>query len=802
MKYKTIFIPAFILILKVINCPAQSYQFFRDSKNPEYYENSWMDLTTPSELDRKGIDLRKFPIESIHVHQGINCLRMHWKSMAGGNWFAIAAGDNWTPQNISNSDSLIFWLYSAEGISPVNLPLLFLEDVNNAKSSFIDFSSYAGSLSDSVWYAVKIPMQAFFGAAQQIDWTQVKTIGFTQNTADTGYHTLLVDDMRIYKGNSYVAPLNKPVGLSAKGYDSHTRLTWNAVTDPRNRGYEIYLSADSGRTYEIRGIADSNATVYNDFVRDKGTNLDLCYKIDVLNEANIPSAFSDSVNVSTHNFTDDELLTMVEEATFRYFWDFAHPKCGIARERNSSGDIVTIGGSGFGVMAILVGIERGFITRQEGIDRMKKILGFLTAADRFHGAWPHWMDGRTGKTIPFTPPKDDGGDLLETALMMQGLLTVRQYFNGSDTSETHIANMITNLWNSVEWDWYRKDNGPVLYWHWSPDYDWQMNMPIQGWNECTIVYLLAIASPTHPVPASLWKSGWTSGQYYRNGKTFYGYPLDIGWDYGGPLFFTQFSFTGLDPHLLYDGATNYYENNKTISLINHEYSVQNPKGFAGYASNCWGISASDDPLVYYLAHEPNTDRDNGTLTPTAALSAFVYTPEYSMDALKHFYRDLGRRIWGDYGFYDAFNEQLDWYATSFLAVDEGPIIDMIENYRTGLLWNYFMMNPDIMRSLDSITNITGIPDNNVSREGLKLKIWPDPMQDFTTIQFDIQEPRVLSIYLEDISGKKIETIVDNKYFTRDTHSVTYKNTGLSNGVYLLNLTGKDIHIIKKLMVVR
>jgi len=789
------------LFLSLQEASSQSFQYFRDSKNPEYYEYSWMELTSPSELDRKGFDLNKFPVDTIlSPHQGLNCLSLHWKSTSTGNWFAIAAGENWIPKNISNCDTLLFWVNSVEAIISQNLPSVFFEDTLNQKSSFINLGLYCGDLQSNNWTKIEIPMDSFFSAVKQIDWTVIKTIGFTQNLADDQYHTLLIDDMRVFKGSSITTPLSKPTGLEVKGYDSHARLTWTANSELNQNGYEIYLSVDGGNTYEIRGVADSGTTVFNDFVGKKGTNLNLKYKITALNESNIPSSFSDVADATTHNFTDDELLTMVQEATFRYFWNYSHPDCGIARERNTSGDIVTIGGSGFGVMALMVGIERGFITRTQGAERMLKIVNFLKTADRFHGAWPHWMNGKSGKTIPFTPPKDNGGDLLETALMMQGLLAARQYFNNSDSTEEKIVSTITNLWETIEWDWFRNNNGPVLFWHWSPDYDWQMNMPIRGWNECMIVYLLAIASPTHGVPASLWTSGWTNSSNYVNGKTYYDYKIDVGWDYGGPLFFTQFSFTGFDPRNITDSYTNYYENNKNITLVNRAYCVQNPKKFEGYSESCWGLSASDDPIIFYLAHEPNNSNDNGTITPTAAMSAIIYTPEYSIDALKYFYRNLGNRIWDECGFYDAFNQQLHWYATSYLAVDEGPIIAMIENYRTGLIWKNFMQNSEIKTALDAIGFVPTDLRNISGSYDAKLSIMPNPLNTTGTIMFYAPETQNISLVLYNITGQKIETVINKQMFNKGPQTLNFNASSLSSGVYMIMLTGNNINTIQKLII--
>lgn len=396
--------------------------------------------------------------------------------------------------------------------------------------------------------------------------------------------------------------------------------------------------------------------------------------------------------------SDEALLTLVQEQTFKYFWDFAHPASGMARERNTAGNTVTSGGSGFGIMALVVGMERGFITRAQGMERMAKIVSFLENTDRFHGAWSHWIHGNTGAALPFSE-NDNGGDLVETALLVQGLITFRQYLDRSVPAENELAERVDVLWEGVDWDWYRRGGRDVLYWHWSPDKDWSMNLPINGWNESLVTYVLAAASPQHSIPKSVYDNGWARKGEMRNGNTFEGTTLPLGPGYGGPLFFSHYSFLGLDPRNLSDAYADYWTQNVNHTLINYKYCVTNPNGFVGYGENCWGLTASDGNAGY-SAHSPTNDR--GVISPTAALSSFPYTPEQSMKALKFFYYTMGDRLWGPYGFYDAFNVTEGWVANSNIAINQGPILLMIENYRTGLLWNLFMSAPEIQAGLTKL----------------------------------------------------------------------------------------------------
>lgn len=410
--------------------------------------------------------------------------------------------------------------------------------------------------------------------------------------------------------------------------------------------------------------------------------------------------------------SDDSLVTLVQYRTFQYFWDGAEPTSGAARERYHADDvypqndkhIVTSGGTGFGVMAILVGIERKFITRQQGFERLIKLVDWLEKADRFHGVWPHWMNGETGEVKPFSP-RDDGGDLVETAFLAQGLLCVREYFKNGNEEEKALAGKIDTLWKGIEWNWHRRDGQNVLYWHWSPKNEWAMNFAVEGYNECLIMYVLAAASPTHGIPPEVYHEGWARGGEIRNDPDHeqYGYHLALRHNgapqYGGPLFWAHYSYLGLDPRDLKDRYADYWEHNRNHTLINRQYCIENPDGFKGYGENCWGLTASYS-VNGYAGHSPT--RDLGVITPTAALSSFPYTPDESMKVIRYLYDSLGDKVWGQYGFYDAFSEEHNWFSPRYLAIDQGPIVVMIENHRSGLLWDLFMGAPEIRPALNKL----------------------------------------------------------------------------------------------------
>jgi len=494
-----------------------------------------------------------------------------------------------------------------------------------------------------------------------------------------------------------------PINVTAAGHESRIDLRWQFDTDPNLDGYNIYRADFNKSPFTKLNDSVHTVSVYSDFFGGNGRT---CYYYvkSVSKRGGGQSGPSNIVSATSNAMTDEQLLSSVQEAVFRYFWDYGHPVSGLAREGYQLGhstDTCTSGGTGMGLMAICVGAERKFVSRSRAAGRILRILTFLGEdATRFHGAWSHWINGATGETKPFGK-YDDGGDLVETAYLVQGLLTVRQYFDDpKDNMEMEIRGRATKMWEQVEWDWYlRNRGGQVLYWHWSPDYEWRKNHAVRGYNECMITYLLAIASPTHPIPASCYYNGWAGSDRYANGNKYYHYTQPVGPKKGGPLFFTHYSHLGFDPRDKSDKYCNYFDNSRNISLINRAYCIENPAGYTGYSDLVWGLTASFNPWGY-KAHSPTND--NGTISPTAALSAMPYVPRESFAALKEFYHAYGDDLWGPFGFFDAFNLTQNWFAPGYVAIDQGPIVIMIENYRTQLCWNLFMANPEIQPMLDAI----------------------------------------------------------------------------------------------------
>ncbi len=681
-----------------------------------YFESGGM-MTAPSSVEL--ID-GEIPLDAAHHHVPGSSLRLSWTSATGGDWRTVLkTRAHYGLINSFDGDMLTFWCYSETGLSPQEAPHMHLEDADDGATFTISILSGRGALPAGQWVQIRLPLPAFHGIfrstdVDKFDLRHLAKVVFAQGLDDGRPHTLFISDVQIGWENATPQPAPPaPTGLIVGAGERHLDLKWTP-SGPGVLRYIIYRSWDNER-FEAVGIQQGNIVRYTDFV---GTPPKTAYyRVSAVAVGGAESQPSAAASATTRAFSDEELLTMVQKGCFRYYWDGGHADCGMALEITPGDEnLVAVGASGFGVMAIVAGTERGFVTREEGAARIAKIVHFLKGADRFHGAWPHFLDGRTGKVVPYFGKYDNGGDLVETSFLIQGLLTARSYFDGDTLVERGIRDGITELWRGVEWDWYRREpTSDFLYWHWSPDQGWYIGHPLVGWNETMIVYLLAIASPTHPVPASLYYSGWagqsdlavryregwsgtTIGDHFTNGRSFYGIKLDVGEGSGANLFFTQFSFLGFDPRGKRDRFTNYFENNRNLALINRAYCIDNPLHFEGYGPDCWGLSAG----INSGGGSPEPSADNGTICCSAALGSFPYTPKESMAALKHFYRDLGPQTWGAYGFYDGFNPSQNWFQPVWMGLNQAQIVVMIENYRTGLAWKLFMANPEMNAALATI----------------------------------------------------------------------------------------------------
>jgi hypothetical protein len=702
----TINIPAhvFALLFLILPGPAIADQnfsqqvFFENSLSPGSYFYSLGKVSAPSSLTLVN---GRIPIETSAFISGPNALDLEWQSMTDGGWDVEVDLYNWRNRNVNfTGDSLFLWLYAKHGIRAEDLPKIALRGLDRDHTAQLSMGDFAHNLESNKWTRVRIPLTKFTSTSlRPFDSHRLGAIVFAQGESDGKAHSLFIDDIRIEDGTQTKQHTPAaPKILEAKGYERHVDLKWEAPSDPAVAQFVIYRSMQ-GEPFRAIGVQRYGVNRFSDYVGD--AHATASYKVSARTSSLSESPLSTAATASTHPMTDDELLTMVQEASFRYYWEANEPNSGMARE-NTPGDddVIALGASGFGIMSIVVGVERGFITRQQAVERLLQITNFLAKADRYHGAWAHFLSGGTGHTLAVFQIYDDGADLVETSFLMQGLLTARQYFQQDTEGERQLRDNITALWQSVEWDWFRATpKRDALYWHWSPDYAFHIANRLQGWNEVMITYMLAIASPTHPAPPNIYYTGYTAegtDHPYGVRRTYFGFAVDMNYtpDSPGPLFFTHYSYLGYDPRGWRDKYANYYDNNRNEALISQAYSIANPSHFKGYGVDTWGLTAVDGPRGYH-EYKPFAT-DDGTVAPTGAISSFAYTPQQSMLALKHFYRDLGAQVWDIYGFRDAFNEQQNWYSGITMGLNQGPMADMIENYRSGLIWKCFMSNPEIL----------------------------------------------------------------------------------------------------------
>ena len=700
--------------------PEYNQVFFDNSLMPESWHYSKIEYQPPSfVLNIHG----RIPVENTRFFTPGNSLELNYVSASGGNWQVQLNFPEWRGKDhIRQGNALHFRLYLASQAEKSGLPKIAL-GTEDKQSASLRIDSYLMEPKNGEWLEVKIPLEDFMNSDEFTfsHSKEITSVLFHQASEDNLEHRIYIDQVEILPLKPPAKGLAVPEQVNAKGYERHVDLSWKTVDPDVVKYIKVYRSSNNRDYFPVGVHNPEYSSRYADFTGTPGETY--YYRLSNLDYEYRESELSAPVQVKTFKMTDNQLLDMVQEACFRYYWDGAEPVSGLALE-NIPGrkNMIATGASGFGIMALVVGAERGFITRDQLIGRLNRIVKFMENGDRFHGALPHFMDGPTGKVEPFFGKYDDGGDLVETSFFMQGLITASQYLSEENPQEKALKDRMTKLWKDVEWNWYRKTkDNPFLIWHWSPQHEWHINHSLIGWNETLITYFLAIASPTHTVPAGMYCSGWASqskqaqdyrsnwggtadGSMFYNLNTYYGVPLEVGVSNGGPLFFVHYSFLGLDPQKLTDRYTNYFENNRNIALINYRYCCENPHGFPEYGKECWGLTASDGPWGY-KAREPVERMDDGTIAPTGALASFPYLPEQAMQALKFYYRGCGHFLWGEYGFRDAFNLTEDWVAPIFMGLNQAPVTVMIENYRTGLLWNLFMSSPDVRKGISKINDI-------------------------------------------------------------------------------------------------
>ncbi|MDO5113421.1 MAG: glucoamylase family protein [Planctomycetia bacterium] len=367
----------------------------------------------------------------------------------------------------------------------------------------------------------------------------------------------------------------------------------------------------------------------------------------------------------------------------------------MAWNQDTSTQVLTVGASGFGIMAIVAGVERGWIPREDAAKHIVKMTRFLRSVPRFEGAWAHWYSPE-GDCVRFGN-QTAAGEIVETAFLMAGLLVAAEYFDGENSLEKEIRETVSFFWETIHWRHYVHQG--KLYWIWHSDRD-QYELPLVGWNETLLVYILAMAAPEpHNISPEVYRTCWIWDSFAHPQRKTYGYTLPLGnLSHGGPLFLSQYSFLCLDPRKMQDEYADYWQQNVAHTLINRHYCLYEAPAEFRYSEQDWGLTACDGcgKSPGYRARDPI--HDDGVIAPTAAISAYPYTPFYSTQVLLHLAKNYPE-LNGRFGFGISYTPRDRAINPHYLAIEHAPMSVMIENYRSGLIWKLFMKNPHVLRGL-------------------------------------------------------------------------------------------------------
>ena len=780
----------FFCIFSLSSGKAQEVYFFREGTNSNFYDQAIVNVNDlngstfehtwpPGGSETKWND--KVPCSDI-AYKGSTSLKFNYTSAENGNWIVRIHRSDWGTADISNLDSLSFYVYSETELPKAALPLIGLM-TDNGSSDKDTLSKYNENVPASTWTKINYPIDHLKGT---FDLTQARAVILAQSENDNSSRIILIDEILAFKSLDEIPAVEE---FTAIGYDRHAELKW--VHPIEDLTYRIYASFDNGQTFELR--AETNEDHYLDFVPENGRNSTITYRIVATTQGKESEANEKTAEIK--DFTDEELMDMVQEYSFRYFWEGAHQATGMALERsNGSGITVASGATGMGLMGMIVAYEREYRPREEIKDRILSILDFLETCERHHGAWSHWYNADTKASQKFGD-KDDGGDIVETSFVAQALIALKNYFDGTDGKSVQIQQKAGQLWKEIDWNWYRNGQN-VLFWHWSPNYNFEKNLKVSGWNESLVTYIMAAASPTHGIEKVVYDQGWARNGSMVNKRTYYDLEINLARDWGGPLFWLHYTHLGINPHNLKDQYADYWQEHVNTAKIHHAYAIDNPLNFESYSDKCWGLTASDGPDGYN-AHKPMTN-DNGTVSPTAALASMPYTPEESMKALKYFYQERGQDLFGKYGPYDAFNDTRDWVQKSYIGIDQGPIVVMIENHRTGLLWDQVMKDSDVKAGLDKLgfqyQLVTSSKDLEKPDE---FKIYPNPAKNEIHFNLsDISSNQSVTLKIFSMDGRLVKTENLENVGAR----ITVDCSDMQNGLYFLRFKTNDNYLTQKLII--
>jgi len=497
-------------------------------------------------------------------------------------------------------------------------------------------------------------------------------------------------------------------------------------------------------------------------------------------------------STASSQISTSALLDTIQHTAFTYFWTEANPANGLIKDRSASYSPASIASIGFGLSAICIGVDHGWVPRAAARDRVLTTLQTLWQKPQgsgngfigYFGLYYHFLDMTTA-----TRTWDSELSSIDTGLLLAGIVEAKQYFDGTDANEIAIRQLADSIYYRMNWDIMRNLN-PGIIMAWMPGTGFLNYGPMRGYYEASIVYILAMGSPTCDVGSDAW-AAWNSTYSWR---TYYGYS----YLHFAPLFGHQYSQCWLDLRNIADGymrdhGITYFENSRRATLAQRAYCAANPGGFAGYSDSLWGITASDSPTGYSARGAPPNEGDDGTLVPTAPVSSIPFAPNEVMPAIRNMWNTYRSQLWTSYGFRDAFNIGKNWWDSDIIGIDQGPMIIMIENYRTGSVWKRFMKNADVQRGLQKagFLPVTSMEEPASKPEGFRLEQnFPNPFNPSTTITFTL--PRGVDATLEvyDMLGRTVATLADGR-LEAGPHRVTFEpgsiGRGLASGPYWYRL---------------
>lgn len=774
-----------------------------------YYDASFGIKSGSSTLTLGGAG-DKLIIETANHYSGINSGLLEWKSAAGGDWSLYIASINWATRDASGYDSLIMYVDSRGAIAASNLPKIGLESNTQQLSSLINLGDFFSSGTDAdtvTWQRVSIPLTAF-KPYNLFALSAFKDVNFHQGTADNVQHTMWVDNIRIVSNANIPDTTlpSSPKRVVTRSGDKSIVLHWNLNPEKNLLGYNVYRATSASGPFtkltssalplpSFADLAVINVQAYTYYVR-------------AVNSNQVEGANSDTVTVIPQSFAnDDAFLNYIEQTAFDYFWYEANPTTGLIKDRSAPNVAASIASAGFGLTAIGIGADRGWITRAEGRDRTLTTLNTFwtgpqgvdsTGTIGYNGWFYHFLDMNTAT-------RDGLSELssIDTGLLLAGILYSKQYFNGSDSTETKIRALADSIYNRIDWNWMR-NGGSSLTMGWHPGSgpgSGFIGARWIGYNEAMILYIMGIGAPVNPLPPSAWDA-WTSGYQWR---TYYGYS----YVYYPALFTHQYSHCWVDFRNIADGymkaqGSTYFENSRRATLAQREYCIANPGSFVGYGANFWGLTASDDPNGYKEHGAPN-GYDNGTIAPTAAGGSIPFAPEACIPALRYMYDQYRTSIWTGYGYRDAFNLSVNpaWWDADMIGIDQGPIIIMAENYRTQSVWNTFMKEKIITDGLQrsGFTTVTDVAKANPPKSYSLEQNYPNPFNPTTVIRYNLSKQNLTFLKVYDLLGREIATLVA-RIQDAGGYAVSFDASQVPSGVYFYTLKSGEYFSVKKMLLIR